>query len=525
MTDEHPSGGAEQHEDPAARFLTDQDPITEDAETEIEALEHEPAGATVLAEPDLSVLDERPRPGPPREYHFPAFERAVLANGLTLLTCHTPGRPLLAANLILPGGAAAEPATAAGVTVLLARALTEGTRRRDAIEFVEAAERLGAEIHADAMWDALLATLEVPRSRLGPALALLAEMVLEPAFPEREIDRLREERLNDLLQVRADPRRRVERVFGETIYAPGTVYARPMAGSELTVPALAREQVLARHGAAVATAGATLVVAGDLAGVAVADIVAEHFAALAVPPVDAPAAPAAAAHRAGARLVLVDKPAAPQSELRIGHVGLPRRVVDFHAVAVLNAILGGTFDSRLNRLLREERGYTYGISSSFEMRRAAGPFAVRTAVHSEVTVDAVRDALGVLRGIGAAEVEQRELDTARDYLVGVFPLRFESPGQVCAALSGLVVQQLPDDELDRYRPAIAGVEAADVLAAAQRHIRPSEASIVIVGDAASLAGPLAAAELGPLTVVPADADDAAASDEADAVGEAAEAPR
>jgi predicted Zn-dependent peptidase len=159
------------------------------------------------------------------------------------------------------------------------------------------------------------------------------------------------------------------------------------------------------------------------------------------------------------------------------------------------------------------------------MRRAAGPFAVRTAVHSEVTVDAVRDALGVLRGIGAAEVEQRELDTARDYLVGVFPLRFESPGQVCAALSGLVVQQLPDDELDRYRPAIAGVEAADVLAAAQRHIRPSEASIVIVGDAASLAGPLAAAELGPLTVVPADADDAAASDEADAVGEAAEAPR
>jgi predicted Zn-dependent peptidase len=190
--------------------------------------------------------------------------------------------------------------------------------------------------------------------------------------------------------------------------------------------------------------------------------------------------------------------------VRIGHVGLPRKTPDFHALAVLNAILGGTFDSRLNRLLREDRGYTYGISSSFEMRRAAGPFAIRTAVHSEVTVPAVRDALSVLHEIRETEVEARELDTARDYLVGVFPLRFEVPAQVCAALSGLVVQDLPDYELDRYRPGIAAVEAADVLAAARRSIRPADASIVIVGDAASLEPQLREADLGPLTVIPAD---------------------
>jgi predicted Zn-dependent peptidase len=522
VTDEHVGGSPEQPEDPRSRFLTDQDPAADTGEHQVEALDHEPPTATVLAEPDLSVLDVRPRPGPPRDYRFPAFERMRLESGLTVISCHTPGRPLLAANLILHGGAAAEPAELAGVTVLLARMLTEGTQRRDALAFVEAAERLGAEIHADATWDGFVAALEVPRSRFGAALALLAEMAIEPGLPEREVDRLCEERLNDLLQARADPRRRAERVFGETIYAPASAYARPMGGSEETVPELDVESLRQRHDALLATAGATLVVAGDLTDLAVAELAAETFGSWSVPDGAAPPPPSVAGHPAGARLVLVDRPRAPQSEVRIGHLGLPRRTVDFHAAAVLNAVLGGTFDSRLNRLLREDRGYTYSISSSFEMRRAAGPFAVRTAVHTEATVPAVRDALGVLREIRESEVERRELDTARDYLVGVFPLRFEVPAQVCAALSGLVLQDLPDDELDRYRPAVAAITAADVQATARRHVRPDEASIVIIGDAASLEPQLreAEAELGPLTVI---AADVTAEALAEAVGEAVEA--
>ena len=500
MTDEHGSGTRDHTEDPESGFLTDQDPPAEMAEHELTAIADEPASATVLTEPDLSVLDERPRPGPPREYRFPAFERAVLDNGLTVIWCHTPARPLLAANLILPGGAAGEPPERGGVTVLTARALTEGTQRRDAIAFVEAAERLGAEIHADATWDALVAALEVPRSRFADALALLAELILEPAFPEREVDRLREERINDLLQARADPRRRAERVFTEAVYAPESAYGRPLGGSEETVPGLGREQLAERHRSALVAGGASLVVAGDLSGLDVAALAARHFAGWPSSTPTAPPPPPVAEHPAGARLLLVDKPAAPQSEVRIGHVGLPRLSADFHVIAVLNAILGGTFDSRLNRLLREDRGYTYGISSSFEMRRAAGPFAVRTAVHGEVTVPAVLDTLGVLRGIRETEPEQRELDAARDYLVGVFPLRFEVPAQVCAAISGLVAQQLPDDELDRYRPAVAGVSGADVLAAARRHIRVDEASIVVVGDAKTLEGQLRDADLPPLTV-------------------------
>ncbi len=159
---------------------------------------------------------------------------------------------------------------------------------------------------------------------------------------------------------------------------------------------------------------------------------------------------------AGPRVVLVDRPGAPQSEIRIGHIGVRRRNPDFHALSVLNAILGGTFGSRLNRVLREEKGYTYGINSSFDMRRGPGPFAIRTAVQTEVTVPAVLEIMRIVSAFRDGEVDADELTVARDYLVGVFPLRFESAAQVASALGGLIVFGLPDDELDRYRPADRG---------------------------------------------------------------------
>jgi zinc protease len=469
---------------------------------------HDEATVIASADADLSVLETRPQPGPPREYHFPRFERSRLANGLTVISAHVPGRALLAAQLIFPGGAWTEPADRGGVTLLTARAMPEGTQRRDAIEFVEAAERLGAEIHADASWEALSAALEVPRSRFGAALALLAEMCFEPAFPGDEVNRLRDERLNDLLQAWADPRRRAERVFPETIYSQDSPYRRPLGGIPPTIRPLDRDAIVERHGQLLDPSSATLVVAGDLTGLPVEQLAEQHLGALPAAPAgrgEEPAERDVAANPAGAQFVLVDRPGASQSELRIGHIGVPRRSDDFHAISVLNAILGGTFNSRLNRVIREEKGYTYGIHSSFDMRGHAGPFAIRTAVETAVTAPAIVDALQIVRAIRAAPVTDEELGLARDYLEGVFPLRFESAGQVAGALSGLVVLGLPDDELDRYRPMIARVSRDDVLAAARRRIRPDDLSIVVVGDASQVEAPLRDAGLGELTVVPADA--------------------
>jgi zinc protease len=163
-------------------------------------------------------------------------------------------------------------------------------------------------------------------------------------------------------------------------------------------------------------------------------------------------------------------------------VGSARRIADFHALSVMNALLGGLFNSRLNRLLREERGYTYGVHTGFDLRCRAGPFAVRCAVESEATAPAIVDIMSELGRIREEPVEPAELDAARDYLVGVFPLRFETSGQVADALAGLVTHDLPDDELDRYRPTVAAVTAEDVLRAAQDHLDVGLASIAVVGD-------------------------------------------
>jgi zinc protease len=407
----------------------------------------------------------------------------------------------------MAGGGSAESAELSGVTALTGRALTEGTARRDALAFIEASELLGAEIHADASWEALTATMEVPRSRFAPALALLAEMVLEPAFPESEVERLRDERVNDLLQARANPRRRSERVFPEVIYDDASPYRRPLGGIEETVKRLDRDQVAKRHAQASSPQTATLVVAGDLSGLDLPAIVEQNLGAWqSAGGGGGWAQTHTGSNAAGSRVVLVDRPGSAQSELRIGHVGLKRKTDDFYAVSVLNAILGGIFDSRLNRVIREEKGYSYSIWSSFEMRRAAGPFVIRTAVETDVTAPALTDIVAIVNGIREAEVEPTELETARDYLVGVFPLRFEVPSQVAAALAGLVIHELPDDELDHYRPQVAAVSAADLLDVARRRILPEQLSIVIVGDAAKVEGPVRDAALGPLTLVSADGD-------------------
>lgn len=449
---------------------------------------------------DLAYLETRPGPSDPRPYHFPPFTRRRLDNGLTIISAHLAGRPLLAAQLILEGGAGVEPAELAGVTALLARSLPEGTEVRDAVAFVEATERLGAEIHADAGWETLVATTEVPRRHLAPALLLMAEMLLRPALPAHEVDRLREERMNDLLQAAAEPRRRVERAFSATVYAPDVPYARLLGGDEATVPRLDREALATRHATILDPREATLVVAGDLTDVDLEAQVGAAFGAWQGTG-DRPPRGRLADEGAPRRVVVIDRPGSPQSEVRVGHVGLPRRIDDFHAVAVMSVILGGLFNSRLQRLLREERGYTYGIGAGFDFRRSAGPFAVRTAVQTEVTGPALVDILGELRRIREAPIEAEELREARDFLIGVFPLRFEVAAQVVGAISGLVVHGLPDDELDRYRPAVAALSPDDVQQAAVRHVRPDDASIVLVGDAEQVLPQLEAADIGPVEVV------------------------
>jgi zinc protease len=450
----------------------------------------------------IELVAERPVPGHPRGYDFPATIRTQLANGLRVIVTPMPGRALISASLVIRAGAGDEPAERGGATVLGARALTEGTEVRDAIALTEAAERLGASIHAEAGWDATFAGLDVPARRLAPALELLAEVLRRPAFPEREVERLRDERLTDLLQAKADPRRRAEEAFVDAIYAPSSPYHRPAGGGAETVETLTASELRAVYERNIDPARAAIVVAGEVEPDGVIGVVEGLFgdwsrsATAVVPgPIDDTSA-------VDGRFVnVVHRPGAVQTEIRVGHAALPRRHPDFHAVSVMGAILGGLFNSRLNMNLREEKGYTYGASAGYDLRRANGPFAARAAVNTEVTLPALHEMLAELDRIREAPVTDAELRAARDFLVGVFPLRFETPGPVAGSLSGLFVHDLPDDELARYRGAIEAVTADDVQRVARAHIRPEHSAIVLVGDNDQFGAALEAEALGPLTVI------------------------
>jgi len=447
------------------------------------------------------VVATRPVPGTPRPYEFPPFRRDRLSNGLKLITVPLPGRPLVSASLILANGVADEPADKAGATVLAARALSEGTERYDAIAFIEAAERLGASLHADAGWDATSAGVDVPAARLEPALELLAEMVARPTFPEAEVERLRDERLNDLLQARADPRRRADEAFAETVYARESPYHRPSGGTKETVARLDPRSLRSAYAQGVDPAAATLIVAGDLSGLDVPGIAERLFGSWAADPSARQPGPVVDRTEVTSRFVrVIHRPGAVQTEIRIGHRGAPRRIPDFYPLAVMGAILGGLFNSRLNMKLREEKGYTYGASAGYDLRRGAGPFVARAAVNTEVTVPAIVDFLVELNRIRDEVVGEEELRAARDFLVGVFPLRFETPGAVVGALGNMVVHGLPDDELARYRPAIEAVTGSDVETAARGRIEADRSAIVLVGDADAFGSELEKAGFGPVTI-------------------------
>ena len=453
---------------------------------------------------DAPVVTERPRPGAPRPYAFPAVAMDRLANGLTVLVADLPGRPLVSASIVVRGGAAEEPPDLAGSTVLAARALSEGTEARDAIELIEATERLGASLHADAGWDALSVSVEVPADRLEAAMELAAEVLLRPTFPASEVERLCDERLNDLLQAAADPRRRVEQAFAAAIYAPESPYHRPSGGTRETVEQLTADDLRDAYTRALDPRRATLVVAGDLAGQQLLPLAERLFGGWAgSSSVGSDADPAFVVDTAASveRVVhVVHRPGSVQTEIRIGHRGLPRGIPDFHAVSVMTAILGGLFNSRLNMKLREEKGYTYRAGAGYDMRRGAGPFSARAAVNTEVTVPAVLDMLGELEKMRGSEVEPAELLAARDFLIGVFPLRFETAGAVVGALSGLAVHGLEVDELITYRERTEAVDVAAVSAAAQAHLHVDSAAVVLVGDVDAFGASLEAAALGPIVI-------------------------
>ncbi|HEX7981610.1 MAG TPA: pitrilysin family protein, partial [Gemmatimonadaceae bacterium] len=342
-------------------------------------------------------------------------------------------------------------------------------------------ERIGTSVEARADWDSATITLTVLRERLPEALALVRDLLRAPDFPEREVARLKDERLAELMQLRAEPGSLADEQFARAVYAPTARYATPAAGSATSVRALTRAVVREFYARRYRSSTTTLVLAGDVTADGARALADQLFGDWQGG--EAPTTERSIDAAPEQKLVrIVAKGDAPQSEVRVGHVGLPRLNPHYFAVTVMNAVLGGLFSSRINLNLREAHGYTYGAFSAFEWRRGAGPFTIQTAVKSEVTGAAVREILKEIDGIRTAPISESELTLATSYLDGVFPIRYETTAAIATALTNLVVHDLPDSYYDEYRAHVRNVTTDDVLRAAEQHLHPDRLHIVIVGD-------------------------------------------
>jgi zinc protease len=432
---------------------------------------------------------ERPGAAAPRAYHFPKFERAMLDNGLHVLVAPVSKLPVVTVLAMVEAGATAEPKGKDGVAALTAQLLLEGAAGLDGAALAERFERIGASVEAHADWDVTAVSLTALSAQLPEALSLVRDLLRAPDFPDREVDRLKEERLAELLQQRAEPRGLADEQFARAVYDAGARFAAPDGGDPASVRSLTRDDVRAFYASRFQPAGVTLIFAGDITLTGAHDMARTMFGDWAGPhPAPAPAGVDTAPP--GRLVRVVAKSDAPQSEVRMGHVGLPRGTPDYFDTMVMNAVLGGLFSSRINLNLREVHGYTYGASSAFEWRRAAGPFVVSTAVKSDVTGAAVKEILGEIARIRTEEIGQDELTLATSYLDGVFPIRYETTAAIAAALANLVIHNLPDDYYDRYRERVRAVTTASVLRAAQRHLHPEHLRVVVVGDPAIITAPL-----------------------------------
>ncbi len=441
----------------------------------------------------------RPAPGAPRPYRFPDFQRRSLSNGLTVWLVPLADRGLVNVHLRVDAGAAAEPEERAGVAALTAQLLVTGTRRLDAAAFAAATERLGIEVSSESSWDSARAAFQTLPEHVDEGLALLAEMVSEPRLDGDEFERLKGERLADILQARADAGRLADEMFLRTLYADGVPYARLSAGSPESVGALTVDHVRDFHGGHWGAGTAHLIIAGGFDPATAMRSVEQHLGGW---------AGGGPGHRTidvraggGRRVVIVDRPGSVQSELRVGHIGIQRAHPEYFPALVMAAVLGGVFGSRLNLRLREELGYTYGAHAAFDPRRAPGPFTARAAVQTEVTAPAIRELLAQLDRLRAEAPSAAELAEVRDFMIGVFPLRFESTGGVAAAIEPLAVYGLDDDYWQTYRSKLEVVGPADVQRVAGELIRPDELLILLSGDADAVRDAVEAEGFGPLEVM------------------------
>ena len=452
------------------------------AANQTNAAQQEQKNGTGIVPPGVKLVPEMPGPGAPTQFPFPQASEKTLSNGLRVFVVSDKHEPAVAVRLlIMSAGSVRDPAGMPGVAQMTANMLTQGTEKRSAREIAEAIDFVGGSLNASAEKDATTVMLEVVKKDLATGFELLSDVVLHPAFRAEELDRQRQQLLSNLTVEYSDPQYLASVVFDRTVYG-GSPYGWPDEGTPETVKKLGRETLARFHAANYAPNQSLLAFAGDITS-AEAFAVAEKYLG-SWPKLEVEGAiPAAPAVPSGQHIWVIDKPDAVQTQVRVGKLGIRRADPDYIPVVVTNRIFGGGFNSRLNTEVRVKKGLTYGASSSFSSHRYSGAFVVSTFTRTEATVEATKLVVDLIAKMSTGEVTPHEMDFARDYLAGVYPIQSETAEQVADRVLTAAAFDLPKDFNSTYPDKIRSVTSDQVRDMAQKYLTTRDLDVVLAGNA------------------------------------------
>ena len=446
------------------------------------------AAVAALAEPRGPERLLPPSVPAPAPIALPTPNVRTLPNGLQVLVVERHSLPVLTLRLLVRAGAESDPPGLPGIAQITAGLLNEGTERRSEPEIAEAIDSAGGTVDSNAGWDSSYLVLTVLADHAPLAFDLMADMTLHPAFQPDEVERARRQTLSALDVLHNDPGYLADAVLHQLALA-GTPYGHPADGTAEAVTRLRPDDLAAFHSREYVPSRSVLAVVGDISATAAFDQAAHAFggwreAAPAGTPSAAGSAPAGGAAVPGAQVVIIDKPDAVQTEIRVASAGIPRSSPDYVALTVANQILGGPASNRLFSDLRGEHGLTYGASSDLDCYLKSGIWVAKTSTRTAETAKAVRRVLDEMTRLRDKPISPEDLQQSVDYLIGHQALDFETSDSIADQFLDLSAYRLPMDTWSALPAALRRLTPADVWAATRRYLDPQRAIIVLVGNAA-----------------------------------------
>ena len=436
--------------------------------------------ATVQLAPGIGGVDKPPSPSGPHEVTFAQPTEARLENGLRVIVAERPGLPILAAELLVRTGAEVDPEGRAGAASMTGSLLTKGTDRMTAPQIASAIESLGGEIESGARWDASSAVIVVLSSNAGPALGILADVVLHPAFKQEEIDRLKNQTLDGLRVVLQQPGALARYVTDRVVYG-SSEYGHAAGGTMETVQAIKRDDLVKLYQTYYTPENATLILAGDITLEQGKKYAQQFFGDWKADPAalkdSTPPSPEWKAEN-----VVVDMPQAGQASVTVAKPAIKRSSPDYYTGLVANAALGTGFVSRLNREIRIKRGLSYGARSALDSRRNGGSFVASAQTKNQSAGEVASLLQSELKRLGTDPVQGDELKSRQAVLTGGYARNLETNRGLVAQIASLATYDRPLDTVNKFIPAINAVTAADVSAFATKYFETAP-SLIIVGKA------------------------------------------